>query len=369
MLIEDRFSKLNATQVDPKFSDRIRVYVQGGNGGNGCAALFQASYGQILPNGGDGGNGGDVYFQATSYLRNLYQLRRAHFKGNNGGHGTGKCMDGKNGKSVRHSVPVGTEIYKIVKADPSVKQRQPSQEVRVLLGDLDEEGKELKVASGGKGGLGNYNHRHIKNTDLGQEGEYLEIELVLKTLADVGLVGFPNAGKSTFLASVSRAFPKIAPYPFTTLRPYVGKWNFIDGNNFTIADLPGLIEGAHANKGLGHSFLKHIERTKVILYILDGTGDGKRRPVNDYQILRRELELYDKELLGYKSLIAINKSDREHTQYEEKFKEVEAIAHTKCIPMSAKMSINIQEVILHLRGLVFDETPEETIEKLSKYEV
>lgn len=145
--------------------------------------------------------------------------------------------------------------------------------------------------------------------------------------------------------------------------------NLLTENKMTIADLPGLIEGAHANKGLGHEFLKHIERTKVILYVIDGTGDDSRRPINDYKILRKELELYDSNLLKFKSLIAVNKCDREHTQFKEKYEELRQIAHTRVIPMSSKMSINIQDVIMALRGLVMNETKEETIQSMSQYNV
>jgi GTPase len=368
MMVEERFSKANSYEYDQKYADKLRVYVTGGKGGNGCCSFFQAPYGQVLPNGGNGGNGGDIYFKATSHLTNLYQLRRSHFKGNSGKHGTGKGKHGKEGKPVRHSVPVGTEIYKVIKSVPSDTRVKREEEHKTLLADLDRDGKEILIAQGGKGGRGNFTYRDVRSIEQGNDGEYMEIELILKTIADVGLVGFPNAGKSTFLASVSRAFPKIASYPFTTLRPYVGKCNFVDGRSITVADLPGLIKDAHKNKGLGHEFLRHIERTKVILYVIDGTGDDDRRPVKDYLILKDELEKYNKNLLTYKSLIAVNKSDREHTNFKEKFDELQAMAHTKCIPISSKMSTNIQEVVMSLRGLIFNETDEEIIEKLSKFE-
>ena len=264
-------------------------------------------------------------------------------------------------------MPIGTEIYKIIKSNPNDDKKNVQEEHKVLISDLDRQDKVVKVASGGKGGRGNFSYRNVRSIESGKEGESLEIELVLKTLADVGLLGFPNSGKSTFLASVTRAFPKIAPYPFTTLRPHIGNWNFVDGRKIAIADLPGIIEGAHQNKGLGFEFLKHVERTKAILYILDGTGDDERRPIYDYKILRNELGLYNKELLNYKSLIAVNKADREHTHFQEKFEELQKIAHTEWIPISAKMSSNIQDVILKLRCLVLNETEDEVIEKLSKH--
>ena len=367
MLIEERFVNKNVVEYDQKYADKLRVYVKGGKGGNGCWSLFRANYGTVVPNGGDGGDGGSVLFRSTSFISNLYQLRRAHFYGNDGDHGRGKMQNGKAGKDIKFSVPIGTEIYQIVKSDPKSNKKNVNEEHKIFIADLNRQDKEIKIASGGRGGRGNFNYRHIKNVELGKEGEALEIELILKTLADVGLLGFPNSGKSTFLASVTRAFPKIAPYPFTTLRPHIGNWNFVDDKKIVIADLPGIIEGAHQNKGLGHEFLRHIERTKAILYIIDGTGEDEHRPIYDYKVLRKELELYNKELLNYKSLIAVNKVDWEHTNFKEKFDELQKIAHTEWIPISAKMSLNIQEVILRLRCLVLNETEDEVKEKLSKY--
>lgn len=367
MMIEDRFVNKNSIEYDQKYADKIRVYVKGGKGGNGCWSLYRANFGTIVPNGGDGGDGGSVIFRSTSYISNLYQLRRAHFYGNDGKHGRGKMQNGKAGKDIKFSVPIGTEIYQVVKSNPKEDKIKANEEHKIFITDLNRQGKEIRVAAGGKGGRGNFNYRNIRSIEQGKEGETIEIELILKTLADVGLLGFPNSGKSTFLASVTRAFPKIAPYPFTTLRPHIGNWNFVDDRRMMIADLPGIIEDAHKNKGLGHEFLRHIERTKAILYIIDGTGEDERRPIYDYHILRKELGLYNKELLNYKSLIAVNKVDREHTNFKEKFDELQKVAHTEWIPISAKMSINIQDVILKLRCLVFNETEDQVKEKLSKY--
>lgn len=224
---------------------------------------MKQSYLSGVPDGGDGGKGGDVYFRASPFVSNLYQLRKSHFFGNPGKHASSNKRNGKEGKDIRHNVPIGTEIYRVVRSDPWNKTKSVS-EHRELIADLNVPGKEVLIAKGGLGGKGNYNHRSLTEMDRGKLGEEIELELILKTIADVGLVGFPNAGKSTFLASVTRAFPKIAPYPFTTLRPYVGNCKFTDGKKMVIADLPGLIEGAHENKGLGHEFLRHIERTKVI---------------------------------------------------------------------------------------------------------
>lgn len=190
------------------------------------------------------------------------------------------------------------------------------------VADLNEDGESFVVARGGQGGLGNFKRRDVIETNPGMDGEEKEYELRLKLIADVGFIGFPNAGKSTLLASITRAFPKIAPYPFTTLRPYVGYTKFVDNSQLVFADLPGIIEGAHKNKGLGHRFLQHAERTKMLLYVIDGSyeekegemapGSKSRDPVKDYQVLYNELKMYkDGILLEKPSFIVLNKMDRQ----------------------------------------------------------
>lgn len=190
-------------------------------------------------------------------------------------------------------------------------------EQQIKICDLDEDKQEMLVAKGGKGGVGNSKKKSLQEVDLGKEGEKVEYELRLKTIADVGFIGFPNAGKSTLLSAITRAFPKIAPYPFTTLRPYVGLAKFVDDSKIVFADLPGIIEGAHLNKGLGHRFLQHAERTSVLLFVVDGSmeGDG-RSPLNDYKVLRNEIKMYKEGVLEDKPVIvAVNKMDRSYTNF------------------------------------------------------
>jgi len=191
-------------------------------------------------------------------------------------------------------------------------------EVKVKIADLDEEGQKVLLAKGGRGGLGNYKRRNVKEAMPGEPGESKEFELRLKMIADVGFIGFPNAGKSTLLAAITRAFPKIAPYPFTTLRPYVGLAKFTNDDKIVFADLPGIIEGAHENKGLGHQFLQHCERTNCLLFVIDGTStsDDGRSPLRDYEILHNELKMYkDGVLLEKPIMIAVNKIDRQYTHF------------------------------------------------------
>ena len=233
---------------------------------------------------------------------------------------------------------------------------QPEEKTKIA--DLDEEAHRYKVARGGKGSVGNFKKKSMFEAEPGEIGEEKEYELRLKMIADVGFIGFPNAGKSTLLAAITRAFPKIAPYPFTTLRPYVGLAKFVDESQVVFADLPGIIKGAHENKGLGHQFLQHAERTKALLYVIDGSIEGVvgkeiRSPITDYQILFNELKLYqDGSLLNKPSLIVVNKMDREHTNFEQKYQELKAIAHAPILPISAKEGDNLEVLLETIKDIV-----------------
>ena len=244
------------------FVDRLKLVIKAGNGGRGCVTYYRDRKVRTgAPDGGSGGRGGNVYFRAINKIYDLNHLKKPTYEGNNGKPGMKSKKDGKDGGDMKLSVPVGTIVYNIKEVTEDNKL------IKDIISDLDFEGKEALVAKGGVGGKGNANNIGIKDPEPGGLGEVRNIYLELKCIADVGLVGFPNAGKSTFLASVTRALPKIAEYPFTTLNPMIGKVQFIDGNSFTIADIPGIIEDAHKNKGLGLDFLRHIERTRVYIYI------------------------------------------------------------------------------------------------------
>ena len=297
---EEDFEVENLMMYDQKFADKVRIYCKGGTGGNGCVSYYRENYGFKVPDGGCGGDGGDVYFQSTTRLQNLYELRRAHFKGNQGKAGKSQKSNGTHARDVHFSVPLGTEVYEVKRSTGSKKQARASRvtgagrdEVKIKIGDLDSEDQTIRMAQGGKGGLGNNKDKQLKIMIHGQEGEEKEYELRLKVIADIGFIGYPNAGKSTLLSALTRAFPKIAHYPFTTLRPYIGQVKFVDDSKLILADLPGIIQGAHENKGLGHEFLQHAERTKVLLYVVDGTiVDDNRTPLKDFNVLQEELRLY-----------------------------------------------------------------------------
>ncbi|HEU4662118.1 MAG TPA: GTPase ObgE [Pseudolabrys sp.] len=281
-----------------KFLDEAKVYVQSGAGGNGCVSFRREKFIEFGgPNGGDGGRGGDVVVEAVEGLNTLIDYRyQQHFKAERGGNGMGKDRHGANGKDVILKVPVGTQVYE--------------EDGETLLADLTEVGARAVIAKGGNGGFGNAHfktstNRAPRKANPGAPGVELTIRLRLKLIADAGLVGLPNAGKSTFLASVSAAKPKIADYPFTTLHPQLGVVE-IDGREFVLADLPGLIEGAHQGTGLGDRFLGHTERCRVLLHLVDGTGEDAGR---DYKTVRTELEAYGHGLADKPEIVALSKAD------------------------------------------------------------
>ncbi|MCD6548835.1 MAG: GTPase ObgE [Thermodesulfobacterium sp.] len=283
-----------------RFVDQAKIYVKAGNGGAGCISFRREKYiPKGGPDGGDGGDGGDVILIADPQVHTLYDFHhQVHFRAENGKPGMGKKMKGKDGQDLILRVPVGTVVK--------------DAETGGILGDLTEPGQTLVVARGGKGGRGNAHfatpvRQAPRIAEPGKSGEEKWLVLELKLIADVGLVGFPNAGKSTLLSRISAAKPKIADYPFTTLEPNLGVVRLFDGNTFVVADIPGLIEGAHKGIGLGYEFLKHIERTRILLYMLDISKE--KEVVKDYQILKNELKLFNPQLLDKDYLIALNKID------------------------------------------------------------
>ena len=281
-----------------KFLDEAKVYIRSGDGGNGCVSFRREKFIEFGgPNGGDGGKGGDVIAQAVEGLNTLIDYRyQQHFKAKNGRGGMGKDRHGAGGADAVLNVPAGTQIYE--------------EDGETLLADLTEPGQSATLARGGNGGFGNAHfktstNRAPRRANPGQPGEELTIRLRLKLIADAGIVGLPNAGKSTFLAAVSAAKPKIADYPFTTLQPQLGVVE-IDGREFVLADIPGLIEGAHEGIGLGDRFLGHVERCRVLLHLIDGTLEDAGAA---YQTIRAELSAYGHGLAEKPEIVALNKAD------------------------------------------------------------
>ncbi|MDW8443096.1 MAG: GTPase ObgE [Acetobacteraceae bacterium] len=281
-----------------KFLDQAKIWVKAGDGGNGCVAFRREKFIEFGgPWGGDGGKGGDVIVEAVPNLNTLIDYRYAqHFRAERGEDGKGKEMTGRNGNDLVLKVPVGTEIL--------------AEDRATLIADLDRPGARVVLARGGRGGFGNAHYKSSTNraprrADPGEPGEERWVWLRLKLIADAGLVGLPNAGKSTFLAAVTAARPKIADYPFTTLHPNLGVVR-VDDSEFVLADIPGLIEGAHEGAGLGDRFLGHIERCRVLLHLVDGTLAS---PSKAYRTVREELAAYGAGLADKPELVALNKAD------------------------------------------------------------
>jgi GTP-binding protein len=366
------------------FVDEIKIYARAGHGGKGCIAFHREAYRpKGGPSGGNGGRGGDVILQADHDLNNLInQYYQPRLLAEDGQAGMGKGMDGKAGKDLIVKVPCGTLVWRLGGAAPAGSPAAPeaaeqgraglqhsssrrpvirhagsvralevdlsAEEVAPpvaspakgeLIADLVAHGQQFTLCKGGRGGLGNRNFatatrqtpRFAQPGEPGDEGEFL---LELRILAEVGLVGFPNAGKSTLLTAISKARPKIAPYPFTTLTPQIGIVEYPDWHRLTVCDVPGLIAGAHRNVGLGHAFLRHIERCKVLVILLDMAGSDGRAPWEDYRQLLAELELYDPALLDKPRLVVANKMDEPAAEAHLKtFKR--KIRKTPVLPISA----------------------------------
>ncbi|MEN6391929.1 MAG: GTPase ObgE [Syntrophomonas sp.] len=331
------------------FVDQAKIYVKGGDGGNGIIAFRREKYVPMGgPAGGDGGRGGHVIFQADEGLRTLMDFKyKKHFKAPRGSHGGGKNMHGASGEDLLVKVPPGTLVKDLDTGD--------------ILADLVANGQQQIVASGGRGGRGNARFANPINkapsiSENGAPGEERWLLLELKVLADVGLVGFPNAGKSTLIARISAARPKIADYPFTTLTPNLGVVRTRDGESFVVADIPGLIEGAHAGAGLGHDFLRHVERTRVLLFVLDAAQTEGRDVFEDYEVLRRELNQYQSKLADRPYLIVANKMD-----LPEARQNLEGLSKRfgeELLPISAATGEGIELLIERTRALLAEANQE-----------
>lgn len=312
------------------FIDSAKINVKAGNGGKGCRSFYRDKYTrQGIADGGDGGRGADIIVRVDRNLRTLMDFSyNRHFRGEHGGHGSGKNKKGKDAATVYIRVPPGTII-----TDASTGS---------VLRDLSLDGEEVIVAKGGMGGRGNQHHTDVTPFEPGQERDLV---LDLKLIADCGVVGFPNAGKSTLISSVSRARPEIAAYPFTTKSPALG---VVGGENiFVIADIPGLIEGSSSGKGLGDRFLRHVERTKVLVHLVDMAGVDGRDPLEDYRIINKELKEYNPELVRKPQIIAANKMDLEPAKANLlRFKKA---LKKKIYPISALNKEGLEELIEAIR--------------------
>lgn len=385
------------------FIDEIKIYARAGHGGKGCVAFHREAYvAKGGPSGGNGGRGGSVILRADHDLNNLIaQYYQPQLIAQDGQPGMGKGMDGHAGKDLVVKVPCGTLVWKLAdenrpkseateeddddreifktsaSARPLIrsahgvlaqeidlskedveKSSAESDEKRELVADLTKHGQEFVLCTGGRGGLGNRNFataarqtpRFAQPGEPGDEGDFL---FELRIMAEVGLVGYPNAGKSTLLTAISKARPKIAPYPFTTLHPQIGIVEYEDWKRLTVCDVPGLIEGAHQNVGLGHEFLRHIQRCKILVVLLDMAGADARKPWDDYKNLLQELQLYDAALLEKPRMVVANKIDEPVA--EKNLKEFKKkIKKTPVLPISAAFDQGIEKFKKMIREAVED---------------
>ncbi|MBA7499538.1 GTPase Obg [subsurface metagenome] len=328
------------------FVDRVKIEVRAGRGGNGAVSFRREKFiPKGGPNGGDGGKGGDVIIEADDKVRTLIDLyNHPHQRAKNGESGQGSNKTGKNGEDLIIRVPLGTVVEDM---DSST-----------ILGDLIESGQRIIVTQGGQGGQGNFRfkssvRRSPRFAQKGEPGEEKKLYLSLKIIADVGLVGYPNAGKSTLLSRISAAKPKIADYPFTTLSPNLGVVSVDETKSFMVADIPGLIEGAHQGTGLGDKFLKHIERTKIILHVIDGSIIKKEDPLYSFRAINKELNNFSEKLTKKPQIIAINKYDlasvKENTIY---LKDAFHKEGYQIFPISALTGEGLNKIIYSLSSLL-----------------
>jgi GTP-binding protein len=330
-----------------KFLDQAKIYIRSGNGGAGCVSFRREKFIEFGgPDGGDGGKGGDVWIECVEGLNTLIDYRyQQHFKARAGTHGMGKNRAGAKGPDVVLKVPKGTQVF--------------DEDGETLIADLTEIGQRFRLAKGGNGGFGNLHfttstNRAPRHANPGQEGEERWIWLKLKLIADAGLVGLPNAGKSTFLATVTAARPKIADYPFTTLHPGLGVAR-VDAREFVIADIPGLIEGAHEGHGLGDRFLGHVERCRVLLHLVDGTCEHAGRA---YKVIRKELEAYGGDLADKPEIVALSKVDALTPEMlKDQKARLKRASKSEPILLSSASGRNVQETLRALLKVIGEGSP------------
>ncbi|WP_102960047.1 GTPase ObgE [Mangrovicella endophytica] len=331
-----------------KFLDQAKVYIRSGDGGAGSVSFRREKFIEFGgPDGGDGGRGGDVFVEAVAGLNTLIDYRyQQHYKAKTGMHGMGRNRTGAKGADVTLKVPAGTQVFE--------------EDNETLICDLTEVGQRFRLAAGGNGGFGNAYFKSSVNqaprrANAGLEGQEMTIWLRLKLIADAGLVGLPNAGKSTFLASVTAARPKIADYPFTTLHPNLGVAT-VDGAEYVLADIPGLIEGAHEGVGIGDRFLGHVERTRVLLHLVSATEEDV---AGAYVTVRRELEAYDGGLEEKPEIVALSKVDTlSPEERDAKLRELEKVAGSRPLALSAVSREGMTEALRHLRREIEGMMPE-----------
>ncbi|HET9377327.1 MAG TPA: GTPase ObgE [Chthoniobacterales bacterium] len=356
------------------FVDQIRIQAKAGDGGDGCVSFRREKFvPKGGPDGGDGGKGGDIMLRTDIHKDNLVDFYyQPILRAKRGEHGLGKNMYGKAGADSIYKVPIGTVVYRIPpqKLEAVTPEDNPTAPAKVridpagrqLVADLTEKDQEFILCRGGAGGKGNTHFKSSRNRvprqytegETGEEGFFL---FELRTIADAGLVGYPNAGKSTLLSKISAAHPKIAPYPFTTLNPMVGVVQFPGYVRATVADIPGLIDGAHRNVGLGHDFLRHIVRCKLLIFVLDAAGSEGRTPLADLGSLRRELSLYDPKLSERPWIVVPNKMDlpgaKENLQLLQ-----QRVTHQTIVPISAEQGGGVENLKAVLERLLVEERNE-----------
>jgi GTPase len=336
------------------FIDEVHIQVRAGNGGNGCVAFRREKFvPRGGPSGGDGGRGGDIVMVASNHYNTLLHFRyNPEHSAGRGRHGEGSKCSGLNGKDVELPVPVGTAVY--------------DADTGEMVHDFTVAGERVIVAKGGRGGRGNQHfatstHQAPTEFEMGHAGVERNLRLELKLLADVGLVGFPNAGKSTLISRLSAARPKIADYPFTTLQPYLGVVSLEDDRTFVIADIPGLIEGAHEGHGLGIQFLKHVERTRLLVHMVDVSEMSGRTPANDFKVILNELGSFSPEMLAKPMVVVANKMDA--AQDPKRVKAVERLAKKHKMPffkISAATGDGIEALKFALAEAVLNPQPSDS---------